>query len=128
LASEPRVSHEEWNLIVHAINALSADVADAVRRRILDGAGRARPVVCPMLDTDAGACLIYEARPIACRTYGFYAERGDVLGCFRIEALSKESTEVVWGNHDAVEADLREIGPARPLSVWLEGEGWGRGL
>jgi Fe-S-cluster containining protein len=65
------------------------------------------------------ACLIYEARPVACRAYGFYAEREKVLGCSRIEALSREASDVVWGNHAALEARTNELGAAAPLSKWL---------
>lgn len=31
---------------------------------------RFRNVPCPVLDLESGACLLYEYRPIACRTYG----------------------------------------------------------
>ena len=77
-----------------------------------------------MLDEEAGACRIYDVRPIACRTYGFYAERGDVLGCFRIEALAKGSPDIVWGNQASVQADLDANGPAKSLSHWLEESQW----
>jgi Fe-S-cluster containining protein len=122
LASEPRVTESEWKLIDRAIAEMPTDTASEVRQRIRDGARRERPVVCPMLDTKSGACLIYAARPIACRTYGFYAERSEVLGCHRIESLAKQSPEVIWGNHTAVESDLRKLGTAKELSVWLDSE------
>ena len=122
LASEPRVTRAEWQLVDDAIRALPRETAQAVRQRIRDGAGQARPVVCPMLDTSAGACLIYDARPVACRTYGFYAERQDVLGCHRIESLSSEAPDVIWGNHASVEAASRDLGDAKELSAWLSSE------
>jgi Fe-S-cluster containining protein len=120
LASAPRVSSEEWRLIDAALNALPAETAKAARRRIEDSAHAERPVVCPLLDTHAGACLIYAARPVACRTYGFYAERQFVLGCARIEALGQQRPDVVWGNHEALEAELSDLGPAAGLAEWLE--------
>jgi len=120
LASPPRITREEWLPIAAAIEALPAAVAESVRRRIRESAGQSRPVVCPLLDGDSGACLVYEARPVACRAYGFYAERGDVLGCHRIEILASESPDVVWGNHTALDERLQALGPARELSGWLD--------
>ncbi|HEY0566332.1 MAG TPA: YkgJ family cysteine cluster protein, partial [Terriglobales bacterium] len=33
-------------------------------------AGRHANLACPALEPDSGSCLLYEHRPIACRTYG----------------------------------------------------------
>jgi Fe-S-cluster containining protein len=89
-----------------------------VRRRIRESAAAAQPVVCPLLDREAGACLIYNARPVACRAYGFYAERGAVLGCGRIERLADERPDVLWGNHSALEEELRGLGEEATLCEW----------
>jgi hypothetical protein len=51
--------------------------------------------------------------------YGFYVERASVLGCGRIESISRQSPDVVWGNHTALETQTRELGPAKELSIWL---------
>jgi Fe-S-cluster containining protein len=119
-----RVSRgEEWLLIDCAMNALPAEAAEAARQRIRESTGKSRPVVCPLLDSESGTCLAYEARPVVCRAYGFYVERREVLGCSRIEALSQESLDVVWGNHAALEARIEELGTAAQLSVWLESDG-----
>lgn len=112
LASVPRVTRNEWLLIESALDS-------ALRERIRNSAQQTRPVVCPLLDTDSGACLIYEVRPVACRSYGFYAERGKVLGCHRIETLARESHDVIWGNHESLEERLDQLGPARELFEWL---------
>jgi Fe-S-cluster containining protein len=112
LASAPRVTSGEWLLMESAIDA-------TLRERIRDSAQKMRPVVCPLLDEDSGACLIYAVRPVACRSYGFYAERDKVLGCRRIETLARESHDVVWGNHESLEARLAQLGPARELFEWL---------
>lgn len=114
LAGEPRVRRAEWEQMAGAIAALP----EAVRERIRQGTGR----VCPLLDTEAGACLIYDVRPVACRAYGFYAEREKVLGCSRIEAIAESAPQVVWGNHVALEEDLRELGDEAGLSEWLARE------
>ena len=119
LASVPRVTRDEWLLMEGAIGALSDETAVVLRQRIHDSAQKTRPVVCPLLDTDSGACLIYAARPVACRSYGFYAERDKVLGCHRIEKLARESPDVIWGNHESLEERLAQCGPALELSEWL---------
>jgi Fe-S-cluster containining protein len=115
LASMPAVTAPEWDAIARALNALPRPVAEAARNRIRDSAAAARPIICPLLDTASGTCLIYDARPVACRAYGFYAERQYVLGCNRIEAIAKESPDVIWGNHVALEEQLESLGPAKPL-------------
>jgi uncharacterized protein len=121
LARAPEVSEDEWRLLEAAIAELPPDRGAEIRRRIRASAGQSRPVVCPLLDEANGACLVYAARPVACRSYGFYAERDQVLGCARIEAISRERIDVVWGNHQSLEQRLAALGPAKPLSEWLDG-------
>lgn len=123
LASVPRVSEPEWRAIARALDALPAHVAEAARRRIRESAGAMRPVTCPLLDRATGACLVYAARPVACRAYGFYAEREGVLGCARIAAIAAETPYVVWGNHAALGERLRALGPERALDAWLTVDG-----
>jgi hypothetical protein len=62
---------------------------------------------------------VYEARPVACRAYGFYAEREFVLGCFRIRAIADECPDVVWGNHAALNDQLSSFGEAAQLAVHI---------
>ncbi len=120
LAAAPRVTEAEWTAIAGAIEAMPGDAAEEARQRIRGAAGLERPVVCPLLDGESGSCLVYAARPVACRAYGFYAERHEVLGCGRIEAISREQGDVVWGNHAGLEERLGRLGPAAELWVWLE--------
>lgn len=119
LASLPLVTQEEWHLIARAVDSLPAKTAESIRDRIRASAGMARPIVCPLLDASTGACLVYEARPVACRAYGFYVERQNVLGCSRIESVAQQQKDVVWGNHTAVEDKLHALGPAATLDEWL---------
>ena len=119
LASMPRVTQQEWQLIAAALGTLPDRTAALVRLRIQGSASAAPPVICPLLDADSGTCLVYEARPVACRAYGFYAERQYVLGCSRIESLGEQLPNVVWGNHAALEERLRLLGRAAELSDWL---------
>jgi len=119
LAAAPRVSGPEWERMSRALEALPADTAEAARRRIRESKAAAGPAVCPLLDRELGTCLIYEARPVACRAYGFYADRGAVLGCGRIEAMAAERADIVWGNHAALEEWLDSLGEAQALAEWL---------
>ncbi len=116
----PIITKAEWELVAAYLDSLEPDRAAFLRRRIRESATASRPVVCPLLDTDSGTCLIYEARPVACRAYGFYVEREKVLGCSRIESLAGQSADVIWGNHIALEDKLQSLGPAEELYRWLE--------
>lgn len=80
------------------------------------------PRVCPFLDAREGACRVYASRPAACRTYGYYVERGEVLGCARI--LERADAPVVWGNAESVRQALAMLsGEALPLTDWLSPSG-----
>lgn len=120
LASAPRITQPEWQGIARALDALPAEIAEAARRRIRQSACASRPVTCPLLDAGSGSCLVYEARPTACRAYGFYAERQSVLGCHRIEGMGRQFPNLVWGNHGALEERLSRLGTAADLSEWLD--------
>jgi Fe-S-cluster containining protein len=122
LAAEPRISEDEWLVLSAAIAKLPTAIAASALQRIRQSAGQPRPVVCPLLDEASSSCLVYEARPIACRTYGFYAEREAVLGCHQIESLGEQSPGILWGNHAALNERLSQLGQARELSTWLESE------
>ena len=122
LASVPQVTQKEWQLVTTALDTLPGHTAELVLRRIRDSATASRPVICPLLDSDSGTCLVYEARPVACRAYGFYAERQYVLGCSRVESMGQESPNVVWGNQAALEEQLGLLGADAKLSEWLASE------
>lgn len=80
------------------------------------------PIVCPLLDTSTGTCPVYAQRPVVCRTYGFYVQRDQGLYCRDIEAHVADGAlaGVVWGNHDAVDHRLADLGNARALTDWFE--------
>ncbi len=119
LASTPRLTAEEWRQVNAALNELPPAILASVKERIAALPGALRPITCPMLDLASGSCLIYGARPVACRTYGFYVDRDGVLGCSRIEQVSQVCDSVMWGNHEGVESRLRSLGPAHELTFWL---------
>jgi len=122
LAAVPWITREEWLRLAAALNALPAETAELARQRIRASVNARRPVICPLLDTAAGACLTYAARPVACREYGFYAERESVLGCQRIAARGEAAPTIVWGNHLALEEELCHLGPRASLAAWLAAE------
>lgn len=116
LADVPRVSRPEWELLERGLAALPSPVRQEVGERILALAPE-RPVICPFLDREAGACLVYEYRPAACRTYGFYVERDRGLYCRIIEA--RNCSDVVWGNAESIHADLAPLGDNADIRTWF---------
>jgi Fe-S-cluster containining protein len=118
LPHQPMISAAEWERLAVALGELSPATQRAVRARILESA--AGPVICPLLDREHGACLVYDARPVACRSYGFYAERDAGLHCDIVtEAVRAEQAEVVWGNGESLAAELDALGERRTLAAWL---------
>lgn len=122
LADVPRLSAAEWDLLREGLAALPAERLRAIGRDIAALAGSpARPVVCPLLDQASGACPVYAHRPVACRSYGFYVQRGLGLYCRDIESrvAAGSLADVVWGNHDAVDHRLAGLGEIRALTEWF---------
>ncbi len=115
LAAPPTLTAAEWEQLQPALASLPA----SVHRRIqnLDAAA---PVTCPLLDLNSSACLVYEQRPVACRTYGFFVERDQGLYCGIIlhRVAQGELNGVTWGNAQAIADDLAPLGPARSLCDW----------
>lgn len=112
LAREPLLTLEEW---LRLQPRLTAEIRE--RNAQLQGP----PFVCPFLHQHNGACGVYEQRPIACRTYGFYVERDQGLYCHQIRERveSGEFAQVTWGNQTAIDRRLDELGGRRTLSHWI---------
>jgi len=123
LAAEPRLTAAEWALLRDALAALSAQRLGEITTKMLAlAAGQPSfPVVCPLLDPASGACPVYVARPVACRTYGFYVQRELGLYCLEIESRVADGAlaDVMWGNHDAIDQRLSGLGEVRALSAWF---------
>ena len=121
LADEPRLTAAEWALLRDALAALPAQRLAQIRPAMKALAGGQRPFVCPLLDPASGACPVYAARPVACRTYGFYVQRELGLYCHDIESRVADGAlaDVVWGNHDAIDQRLAGLGEVRSLSEWF---------
>ncbi len=121
LAELPRLTLAEWEQLRTALAELPPERLGAIRDGVLQ-LKPSRPVTCPLLDLASGTCPVYAQRPVACRTYGFYAQRGLGLYCGDIEAkvADGELIDVVWGNHDAIDRRLAEFGEVRTLAEWFE--------
>ena len=123
LAAEPALTAAEWALLRDALAALPAQRLDGVLRKMaaLAASPPSFPVVCPLLDSASGACPVYAARPVACRTYGFYVQRERGLYCHEIESRVADGSlaDVVWGNHDVIDRRLAGLGEVRSLSEWF---------
>jgi Fe-S-cluster containining protein len=132
LAEIPRLTKAEWDLLSEGL----ADLAPEILREIIKDIAAltehsTRPLICPMLDQSNGACQIYAFRPVACRTYGFFVQRDKGLYCQVIEAGEARGdwVGVMWGNHDAIDRRLSDLGEIRELTEWLAGwEGAGNSL
>jgi Fe-S-cluster containining protein len=121
LAALPQLTEPEWQLLRSGIEQLAPNTRAAVHARLAAlGPTPPRPVTCPLLDTASGACLVYDQRPIACRTYGFYVERDKGLYCGIIQSSVErgELGHVVWGNHASIEQRLASLGPTHSLHEW----------
>lgn len=117
LARQPSLSQVEWQEVEAGLALLPAETRGEVNGRLAAASGSPAPHTCAFLDPTDGACLIYQHRPIACRTYGFHVdERGVGLYCQAIQQRvdGGDFTGVVWGNHSAVEARLTELGAPGP--------------
>lgn len=111
----PTVTAAEWERLAPALG-------EAQKTRIRAAANAPAPVACPLLDPD-GACTVYEVRPISCRTYGFYTERDAGLHCAlvteKVNDETREGRPIVWGNGEAIAADMRELGVEKTIAEWL---------
>lgn len=122
LAELPQLRAAEWTLLKSALASLPeqrlARIGDdlAAPAKQMD-----RPLTCPLLDAQSGACPVYAARPLACRSYGFYVQRDRGLYCARIESQVAAGAlgDVVWGNHDAIDRQLADLGVSRSLAEWF---------
>jgi Fe-S-cluster containining protein len=122
LAAALPLTPVEWALLRHGLVLLPASRLEQIRQQVARVAEqRSGPFVCPLLDQTSGACPVYAQRPVACRTYGFYVQRDKGLYCQEIAALEERDglREVVWGNHEAVEQQLRQGGEPLPVHEWF---------
>ncbi|MFL6465039.1 MAG: YkgJ family cysteine cluster protein [Bryobacteraceae bacterium] len=123
LAEVPRATKKEWDQTQVALKLLPPKTQEEIATRIANLAEAShKPIVCPFLHRESGSCSIYEARPTACRTYGFYVERDQGLYCPEIRSRVEEGVyqQVVWGNAESIDARLQQIGPQIDLLTWWQ--------
>lgn len=121
LAAVPEITHAEWDLLSEGISALTPDIQQGIQERTRALNVASHPFTCPLLDLSSGRCLTYAHRPLACRTYGFYVERGEGLYCDQIRSLADGGLldDIVWGSQAGVEERTAPLGPKRSLVDWL---------
>jgi len=126
LARLPQMTKAEWKLLSEEINLLDAIERQQIRSRIKtaieDNRDNRKHLTCPMLDTSGRICMVYRARPAACRMFGFYVSRIGNRWCSRIQKLDdeKQLDGIILGNHDSMEQVLqRMFGPAESLAKWF---------
>ena len=84
--------------------------------------GRDQRCECPLFDAHSETCRVYAARPLVCRSYGFYAGRKHDAWCELVAAHVADTRDhLLLGNLDAVEAELGRIdADRRSLLDWLD--------
>ncbi len=124
LARAPELTRAEWLALWRGFLRLDAAARGRVRAQVdeLRAAREGQHVVCPLLDRDAGMCMVYDERPAACRMYGFYVVRGEGRYCQQIadEVDAGRCDDVIWGNQYAIERTLeKEFGAAIAMTDWF---------
>ena len=121
LAAPPSLTAPEWERLREGIASLPAHAGAEVASRI-EAMPAAGPLTCPFLDRAEAACMVYEYRPVACRTYGFYRERDRGLYCEELHSRVErgEFGDPVWGNAAAIGERLRACGETRTLREWSQ--------
>ncbi len=117
LAHLPELSAPEWERVDAAIAQLPSSERAIVEQQIhtllqhIAEHPSSAPIVCPYLNEAEGACRIYDSRPIACRTYGFFVARDHHQYCQQIETEISNRGEdtIVWGNASAIHHELKQV-------------------
>lgn len=114
----PTITRAEWDRLREALTQLDARTQEEIRQRLREEDARETgKTICPILDLESGRCRTYHARPIACRTYGYYVERDGGLHCDMVTRFAEEHP-VVWGNGEAIAQDMRGFGETATLGDW----------
>jgi Fe-S-cluster containining protein len=115
----------EWRRLESGLEALGAEEREdclvGVREMLQASERGEHRLCCPFLNREAGECRIYDARPAACRTYGFYLAGRRELWCSKIDETLDEGggASIRWGNHHLVERQLVQLsGPRVPMEDW----------
>lgn len=115
----PTITRAEWERLHEALTRLDEPAQEDIRRRLREEEARTMgKTVCPILDLESGHCRTYHARPIACRTYGYYVERDGGLHCDLVTRFA-EDHPVVWGNGEGIAQDMRDFGETATIGEWM---------
>lgn len=120
------ISEVEFDALWSALQRLPPSVQREVATRVAASEPDAQGhYVCPLLDTEAGRCRVYAARPIACRTYGYYAGRNGDYWCERVtEHVGERRGTLVAGNQLAVDRERDQaLGASMDLRRWFASRG-----
>ena len=122
LAEIPLLTVSEWALLREGLSLLPATILLSIRQNIAALYDQqSRPMVCPLLNQQAGTCRVYPYRPTLCRSYGYYVQRDKGLFCHDIEAqvAGGKLDNVVWGNQEVLDQRLKNTGAMRELIAWF---------
>ena len=117
LARVPELTDAEWEVLSQAFLALPESEQRACLTRAERLAEHVRahaesvPVECPLLDPERGQCRVYSARPLACRSYGFYVSHSHDAWCTKVsEHVAGVRDGLIFGNETALERELSRWG------------------
>jgi Fe-S-cluster containining protein len=122
LAEIPQLTSSEWDLLRIGLTNLSPEIREEITQTVAKlSAHSTQFVICPMLDKSQGNCRVYEHRPVACRTYGYYVQHDKGLYCNDIleRVSSGELDKVVWGNQNTIDRQLKRLGDSKDLTQWF---------
>jgi Fe-S-cluster containining protein len=123
LAQVPQLTTVEWDLLRTGLATLSLEIQQEISQAVanLSDWSSTSFVVCPMLDEVKGTCRVYDYRPVACRTYGYYVQHDKGLYCNDIleRVTSGVLKDVVWGNQNTIDRQLSCLGDTKNLSEWF---------
>lgn len=122
LASIPSLTRMEWKWLCIGLTNLSPDILHDITQAMTELSTSSKSLItCPMLDKSQGLCRVYEYRPIACRTYGYYVEHDKGLYCQEIlEQVEKGLLQtVIWGNQKGIDRQLKALGERKDLTQWF---------
>jgi Fe-S-cluster containining protein len=122
LAEIPRLTNVEWDLLRTGLSDLPAEIQQEITQTVSQLSTQSNQfIVCPMLDKSKGACRVYEYRPVACRTYGYYVQYDKGLYCNDIlkRVTSGELNDVVWGNQNTIDRQLSSFTDTKDLTEWF---------
>jgi Fe-S-cluster containining protein len=117
LAHPPEMSLAEWERVDRAVghlpNSIQAEISQRIDALLQQIVQQSLPtaVPCPYLDEREGVCQIYDFRPIACRTYGFFIARDHDQYCefIETEVNRRGDDAIAWGNAESIRHDLKRI-------------------